>query len=288
MSLTQGELFDLDDGTPGPSVQSKHVDARTPASSSGSMVRIPRHRPVPYLGAAKIDAICAALLRQTGDMPEEPGRIPVDLFIEKHFAFSVDFEEVRNPGLTQFDVETGRPVRIVVQRALAEDVRISKQRRVQTMMAHEAGHAILHGHLHRTASIKRQELESPNAYCSLRARWLSPACGACGVPGCFCEAQANAAIGGFLLPWSLFARARQIFEEEWARVAPPNAGGLECDDFVDRSLADLFDVNPIVIRRRRWIASEQMRESLSIGDDKALAYLAEHEQRCLEDMGDGG
>ena len=124
------------------------------------------------------------------------------------------------------------------------------ERRVRSTLAHEAGHAILHASLfadnHQASLFLNGTDTGPRVLCrddsSNPSRVRAYA-------GEWWELQANRAIGSLLLPMQLVARAVEPYTN--------GSGGLgltvlneSVREDAARDLADVFDVNPVVVRIR--------------------------------------
>lgn len=101
----------------------------------------------PYYTNKEIETLCTDELNKVGLLPDNPMAIPVDRFIEKRFKISPSYDELPEEilGLIEFNENGVR--KIAISRALDEEGSKSSARRVNTTLAHEAGHALLHTHL---------------------------------------------------------------------------------------------------------------------------------------------
>ncbi len=201
----------------------------------------------------EIDRICLAALKQRGLLPETPGPIRIERFIEKHFDCLLTFEEL-DPDIMGCCVFTplGTVERIAISKALGEDERPAAQRRVRSTYAHEAGHGLLHGCLF--VEETTEDLFGPQLGESEEKRFLcrdgdigklSDRC----YDGKWWEFQANRAIGGLLLPKLLVANAARPF----AHAVSP-LGALVLDETLREeavlTLAQTFDVNQAAMHFR--------------------------------------
>ncbi len=239
------------------------------------------HRVTPFLSVQANEAICDAELRSAGLLESGPP-VDIDRYVFNRFGITPEFEEMAPLGATHFDPESGTPRRIILQKRLVMNESVSKQRRVRATLAHEAGHALLHWPLFRP---RVETIGCTQSLRQLRPTSLDhPASGRCGTPGCFCEHQANVAIGAFLLPLSLFRSALAEAEAEFSSGG--RAGeAVHSDhrgwhDDVDYYLGDLFDVNPqVVTERRKGLRRNEPGTPLT--NERAAQLLRTHWYRAL-------
>ncbi|MBI4220653.1 MAG: ImmA/IrrE family metallo-endopeptidase [Chloroflexi bacterium] len=205
----------------------------------------------PYYELADIEAICGDELRSVGLLPLEPAPVRIDRFLEKRFGITAAFEDLP-AGLLGYSRFGGKRLEaIVVSRLLAEDPSTPAERRVTTTLAHEAGHALLHGHLFAFGAPQKGLFAGAATGAKLLCRNES-------VPGMTAKAaydgkwwefQANQAIGALLLPRFLVERALQPF-----LAVVGTLGGVQLPDEQRRAamtrLAETFEVNPAVVRIR--------------------------------------
>jgi hypothetical protein len=199
-----------------------------------------------YLSRSEIDEMCEDALREAKFLPEKPGPIAIDSFIESHFESQLDFgtdfgAEVM--GFTLFSPK-GKPMIVGVSALLCDQTKVN-DRRVRTTLAHEAGHCLLHPILFMpdadTRSLVGTNVDIQNKRILCRQRDFE----ARGYDGRWWEVQANAAIGGFLLPKQVFLAAVAPFLEPVGSLGLKElpAGKRES---IAHSLAQVFDVNPRV------------------------------------------
>ena len=205
----------------------------------------------PYFKPSQIDEICADELRKEDLLPSSPAAVRIDRFIEKRFGVSPQYEDLPHGvlGFTKFN-KNGVEA-IVISAALDAQGGKVAQRRVRTTLAHEAGHGLLHAYLfalddkplhlfdkesHTEHQILCRDVpdeeQKPRRY---DGRWW--------------EFQANRAMGGLLCPRALVHEAIRPF------LVPSGMLGVEILDEkrreeAIRTLADIFDVNPVVARIR--------------------------------------
>ncbi|MBU2573539.1 MAG: hypothetical protein KKH28_05625 [Elusimicrobia bacterium] len=189
--------------------------------------------------------------------PDNPEPIRIDRFIEKRFNISPKYE-VLPPGVLGYTQFGSQVEAIVVSQSLAEDQTPVSRRRVNTTLAHEAGHGFLHAYLFMLASAKditpfltkEFDVDSHRILCrddiihgteqgGARRRYA----------GRWWEFQANKAMGALLLPRELVIKCldtllvdRGSFGEKWLTPGQREAAA--------QKLVSAFDVNPIVGRLR--------------------------------------
>src|SRR5437667_6473908 len=101
----------------------------------------------PYFSQNEIEELCQEELRKVNLLPEIPEPIRIERFIEKRFNVTPVYEELP-PGVLGFTRFTAKGVKaIVVSRSLSDEGSQAAERRVNTTLAHEAGHGLLHAHL---------------------------------------------------------------------------------------------------------------------------------------------
>lgn len=202
----------------------------------------------PYLEEAEIEQACTAELLALSLLPSEPQPIRIDRYVEKRFGVTIEYDDL-GPGIlgyTRFGKSGVKAV--VISRALDEEGTVVANRRVRSTIAHEAGHGIFHAHLFlgtgASSLFPEGTGEAPRVLCRDEEHG-----GAGGYKGNWWEWQANRAIGSLLLPRQLVAKSVTEF------VEPVGLFGLTILRPTQRAaavrhVADVFDVNPVVARRR--------------------------------------
>lgn len=207
----------------------------------------------PYYEEVEVENICIDELKKIGFLPSTPGPVRIERFIEKKFNITVDYDELPPGvlGLTEFGSNGVR--RIAVSKSLEDENNRSAERRINTTLAHEAGHGLLHTQLfifgEKPASLFRGDPypNEPGILCrgddiqgiswkrKKKYEWW--------------EFQANMAIGPLLLPRALVMVSLEPF------LLKKGFLGMETLDQSRREaaakhLADIFEVNPIVAKIR--------------------------------------
>lgn len=194
--------------------------------------------------------MCESALVEAKFLPAQPAPVRIDRFIETHFNnCHIDYGTDMGAdvmGFTLFSPK-GAPLVVGVSPSLCDGTQVN-DRRVRTTLAHEAGHCLMHPVLFMpdtdTAGLLGSNLDFQNRRILCRTSDFER-----GYDGRWWEVQANAAIGGFLLPKSIFRRAAEKF------MVPVGSLGLKeipatKREAASRELADVFDVNPKVVSIR--------------------------------------
>lgn len=207
----------------------------------------------PYYEIEEIERICIDELRTVGLYPMEPMPIRIERFIEKRFSIHTIYEELQE-GILGFSEFGEKGLRgITIAKSLVEEATKASERRINTTLAHEAGHGLLHAHLFAfgppTQHLFDDVPNSPKILCRSES---VPGVGQ-GTPrsydGRWWEFQANRAMGALLLP-------RPLVEKALHKLLSPQ-GFFEVRT-LDESrreeavqlLAEVFEVNPVVARIR--------------------------------------
>jgi len=164
----------------------------------------------PYFSDGEIETICLDELRKFNLLPETPSPIRIERFIEKRFGVTPVYETLPL-GVLGFTRFSNKGVEeIVVSRALAEEESKTAERRINTTLAHEAGHGLLHTHLFVLGSQPQQlfgqemDPKKPKILCRDEP---AKSTGKPGYHGKWWEFQANKTIGALLLPKTLVEKA---------------------------------------------------------------------------------
>lgn len=206
----------------------------------------------PHFEPGEIDRLCTAELQKFALLPTSPQAVRIERFIEKRFGVSPSYEDDLPPGVLGYTAFGKDGVaRIAVARSLAEEDAPSAQRRVRATLAHEAGHGLLHAHLFGGEGLSGTLFEADSSSGPKVLCREVPVTGGhvAGPKTSWSEFQANAAIGGFLLPQTLVEAALALF-----RMPAGVFDGLVIDpvrwEGAVFHIAEVFNVNPIVARIR--------------------------------------
>ena len=192
----------------------------------------------------EIETICTDALANEQLLPTTPSPIRIDRFITKHFHIDPTYEDLPTDrlGYTDFNAK-GQVIKLALSKALGEDTRTTARRRERTTIAHEAGHGLLHAILHidtgqtsmlPTPPAEREMCRDTDIATRKSYKWY--------------EYQANLAIGGLLLPKQLAMSAlapHLTTNRLGATILTDNHATAAVE-----SLAEIFDVNPIVAKIR--------------------------------------
>lgn len=206
-------------------------------------------REQPYFEAGEIDRICSDELKKLGLYPKAPSAVRIERFLEKRFNVVPKYQNLPDGVLGYTKFGSNGVEAIIIARALDEEGTETAERRIRTTMAHEGGHGLLHAYLF---ALGDQDLFGDDAGPGSQILCRDvPGCGPTtrAYDGRWWEFQANQAIGGLLMP-------RPLAEEALKPYLSP-AGSLEVltlsaarRDEAARSLASVFEVNPVVARIR--------------------------------------
>jgi hypothetical protein len=205
----------------------------------------------PHFEPSEIDRICADELRKEDLYPRLPEAIRIDRFVEKRFGVVPQYEDLPEGvlGFTRFS-KNGVDA-IVISAALDAEKSKVAERRVRTTLAHEAGHGLLHSYLfaldEKPLHLFDADSHTDHKILCRDVQGEERKSGA--YDGRWWEFQANRAMGGLLCPRALVQEALKPF------LVPSGSLGVVTVDEnrregAIRTLADIFDVNPIVAKIR--------------------------------------
>lgn len=204
----------------------------------------------PFFSDREIDQMCEDALFSVGLLPSKPEAIRVERFIEKHFRTSPIYEDLPAGvlGYTSFSAQGVSAVHVA--KTLLDEGTVTAERRVNTTLAHEAGHGLMHAHLFAFREANPElfegdpDVSATRVLCRDGDRGLRR-----GYDGRWWELQANKAIGALLLPRTLIRAAIAPYMVEHGLLGTLAVDSSRRDEAV-RSLAEIFDVNPAVSRIR--------------------------------------
>ena len=210
-----------------------------------------------YYEVDDVESIAIDALLSVDLLPSVPKPIRVERFIEKRFGIYPQYESLPGGvlGFTRFS-NSGAD-EIVISRDLSEEGNRTAARRVNSTLAHEAGHILLHSQLFssklrkNTHPMFEDRLDLANHEIQCLSRTAMVGTDSTGIPydGSWWEYQANMMIGALLLPRPLVMPALDHL------MTPPSVLGIKTlnswnREKAARCLADTFDVNPVVARIR--------------------------------------
>jgi hypothetical protein len=208
-----------------------------------------------FFSPEEIDNICADELRKVGLFPQDPKPVRIDRFIEKRFGIVHKYADLPEDILGCAKFGSKGVQEIVISNSLVEENSKASERRVNSTLAHESGHGLLHAYLFALAKPSQGLFQEGLDFVEQRIL-----CRKDTVDGIlehpkrnrgtqWWEIQANMAIGGLLLPRDLVLNALEPYLVEQGSL------GAKVLDFARkesaaRHLAEVFDVNPIVAKIR--------------------------------------
>ena len=211
-----------------------------------------------YYDMADVESIANDELHSVGLFPSSPEPIQAERFIMKRHSITPDYDDLPAGvlGYTRFGRNGADEV--VISRLLADERNQVSERRINSTLAHEAGHILLHGHLFamqpptKVPIMFTDEVEFSNKRILCKTDTLAMSFGAGGessYDGRWWEFQANMMIGALLLPRSLVISALGQLLSYSSRIGIPK---LDVDrrEEAALSLSETFDVNPVVARIR--------------------------------------
>ena len=208
----------------------------------------------PYFTQDEIEQLCTEELRKTGLYPAAPGPVRIDRFIEKRFGFAPSYEPMGKGVLGYSTFGENGVSKMVISRELDESDAIVDHRRLSTTMAHEVGHCLLHSNLF-ASTAANESLFGPNSDVKGSTILCRDEVGSGSLQnrkrydGRWWEFQANQVMGAMLVPKRLLLSCLDkylITEGTMGAKAISPSGREEAV----RELANIFDVNPVVVRIR--------------------------------------
>ena len=207
----------------------------------------------PFYKVGQVENLCTDELCKVGLLPSTPSAVRIERFVEKRFKISPVYEELPEGvlGLIEFGPEGVR--RIAVSESLSEAGGKTAERRINTTLAHEAGHGLLHAHLfvlgEKPASLFRGDPFPNESGILCRGEDIQGVQGQRKRKYEWWEYQANLTIGPLLLPRSLVMASLQPFlvKKGLLEIEGLDQGGRE---EAEKALSEIFEVNPVVVRIR--------------------------------------
>lgn len=208
-----------------------------------------------YFPPSQIDDACLEALRKGNGLPASPGPVKIERFVETYFQCIVGYEDLADQVMGYTAFSKNGSIRCVMISSKLDDGRQSSDRRVRSTWAHEGGHCLLHPSLFidqgqsnfqsGSSNDDRPVLNAGRLLC--RGSDIKPV--GARYDGRWWEWQANRAIGGFLLPRSLVQQALEPYMLE-TTVTRSKSIDPARRQVAESALADIFDVNPVVVRIR--------------------------------------
>jgi len=205
----------------------------------------------PHFKPSEIERICADELRKQGLYPSSPEPVRIDRFVEKCFGVVPQYEELPDGVLGYTKFGKNGVEGIVISAALDLEGTNVAERRIRTTLAHEAGHGLLHAYLI-ALNVKPLHLfddDSHSDHQILCRDVQGEERKGRAYDGRWWEFQANRAIGGLLCPRSLVHEVLKPFFVPSGLLGEASLDESRREEAV-RTLAQVFDVNPIVAKIR--------------------------------------
>ncbi|MDE0068416.1 MAG: hypothetical protein OXO48_01785 [Caldilineaceae bacterium] len=212
----------------------------------------------PYFTDSDVESIVTNELSRVGLLPTNPEPIRVDRFIEKRFGIVPRYDFIQDGilGFTKFGAKG--PEEVVVSRSLSEEDSRVAERRINSTLAHEVGHMLLHGQIFSlqrragTHPLLQNDLDEDRQTILCRSDAVGSMPESARVhryDGRWWEFQANMVIGVLLLPRQL------VYEALEPLLVSKGLLGLKLLEDTMREeaagrLSDIFNVNPAVARIR--------------------------------------
>jgi hypothetical protein len=222
----------------------------------------------PYFTDREFERIAEEALASVELLPSSPGPVRIDRFIEKRFGVTPRFEPLPDGllGLTRFTGQ-GEVNAVIVARQLSDAESRVAERRINTTLAHEGGHGLLHASLFAVDRFPRdlfegsEDVEPNRILC--RDEGVDPGPHQ-GYRGEWWELQANRMIGALLLPKGLVGSCIEDLIELRGLLERAVLPVAARDSAVAR-LSEVFDVNAVVARLRiERLFPEEDREQLTL------------------------
>ncbi len=212
----------------------------------------------PYFTLNEIERICTDELQKEELYPDHPEHIRIERFIEKRFKVTPRYEDIPAGVLGYTKFGRNGVEAVIISRAIEENKTPSSRRRVNTTLAHEAGHGLLHTVLFSLAVAEDVAPLFGGEYDPKAQRILcrdeeisggEQRVAKRGYDGRWWEVQANKAMGALLLPRELVIKC---IDDVLVTRGSFGAKCLEQDqrEKAVQKLVDVFDVNPVVGRLR--------------------------------------
>jgi hypothetical protein len=201
----------------------------------------------------EIEDICADELRKVNLYPTEPQPVRIERFIEKRFGVTPEYEDLPDGllGFTKFGAKGVE--KIVVSSTLTATGDKVSERRLNTTLAHEAGHGLLHAHLFvlgvESGSLFDGSVDSHSPKIMCRPDGVAGGEKRTCYDGRWWEFQANQTIGALLLPKPLVDKCLDpllvaVGSFGMRMLRPQDRGSAV------QLLSRVFDVNPVVAHIR--------------------------------------
>ena len=208
----------------------------------------------PYYEADEFDEIAIAELASVGLLPDIPKPIRVERFIERRFGFAPEYEDLPagTIGVTAFG--PGSAEAVLISRALSEEGSRAAERLINSTLAHEAGHIIMHRDIFTLQRRKGLDslIDADKQTFLCRSDAVGVSTEGANAPrynGEWWEYQANQMIGALLMPRPLVYNALELLLSGQGELGVKVLERNQRERAAQR-LARVFDVNPAAARIR--------------------------------------
>ena len=228
-----------------------------------TVVKIIRARSGPfveqhYYANTAFEDMAMAELSTVDLLPKKPEPVRVDRFIERRFGVVPEYKNLP-PGVMGFTKFGESEIEaVVISRALSEEGRRSAERLINSTLAHEAGHMIMHKGLFTLQvregihSLLSSDIDLEKGEIKCRSEIVEAgdtAENTKGYDGQWWEYQANQMIGTLLMPRPLVYETVDPLLASQGRLGMKVLEDSRREDTA-RLLAEIFDVNPAAARVR--------------------------------------
>jgi hypothetical protein len=195
----------------------------------------------PFYKHQDIERICVDALAAVNLLPQQPGPIRIERFVEQHFRIHPHYDDLAQGVLGYTEFGPNGVVAIHVAKSLSEHGDRA-DRVLSSTLAHEAGHGLLQGFLfglEPNLPLFEHDTDVTGTKILCRTR------GGKGYDGRWWEVQANLAIGALLLPINLLATAIDPFLMPTGSLGLPRLPEAHRPAAINR-LAEVFHVTEAV------------------------------------------
>ncbi len=207
----------------------------------------------PYYTSNDIETICIDELRKVGLLPSSPEPIRVERFIEKKFKIHPQYDDLPDGVLGFIEFGAKGVQGITISKTLSEEGSTVAERRINTTLAHEAGHGLLHTHLfvlgQNPESLFGKDIDPNKPKILCRNNAIQGMKGFRDTGYCWWEHQANLVIGPLLMPKALVVTALEPFFTKAGKLGYQVLDRVREEEAV-RVLFQTFEVNPVVAKIR--------------------------------------
>lgn len=205
-----------------------------------------------YFTDDEIEEICSAALTETGLLPTKPEQIRIDRLIDKKFRAPIIYEDLGKSvlGFTEFGPNGVEAVHIGEPPG---DLIVQEERRVNSTLAHEAGHGLMHAQLfiehfaNHTPIEDHPDVTETRILC--REEQANVVSKQKRYKGDWWEFQANRAIGALLMPKELLPMFLEPFHSKFGTTKLSELPAKSKREIVEAA-SNIFDVNQMVARVR--------------------------------------